>query len=267
VEQILKHLYNAQFSVYRFMANIGLKSKAVYSGTYVSCCGYNGILTAGHCAEAFLSENAFSLGVKQTNHLLTAKPSDFEHLQIDYDATDGYTLDGPDLSFLIIKANDLLEVLKSQNIDFFNLDRQNVNFFQEPLAKFNWYVAGCPRAAVQETKEQINGEEYTIIHSTASGFQCNLIDMEKRGNFDYVKLDAPSGQHDFPDDYNGVSGGGIWYLRFVTKDGKVYSVEPILAGVAVWQSTESNGQRKITGHGNDSIYGRIRQVLAVKRTT
>lgn len=168
------------------------------------------------------------------------------------------------MSFLIIKANDLVEVLKSQNIDFFNLDRQDVGIFHEPLAKFNWFVAGCPRETVQDTKELINGEEHTIIHSTVSGFQCNLIDMETRGNFDYVKLDAISGQHDFPEDYNGVSGGGIWYLRFVTKDEKVYSIEPILAGVAIWQSTESNGQRKITGHSYDSIYGRVRQVLAAK---
>ncbi len=265
-EQILKHLHNAQFSVRRYMSNIGLKNKAVYSGTYVNCCGHNGILTAGHCAEAFLSEEAFSLGVKETKHLLIAKPSDFEHVQIGFDAADGYTLDGPDLSFLIIKSNDLVDVLKGQNIDFFNLDRQDVNLFSEPLAKFNWYVAGCPRETVHDAKEQINGEEYTIIHSTASGFQCNLIEMETRGDFDYVKLDAPSGQHDFPDDYNGVSGGGIWYLRFVTKDGKVYSIEPILAGVSVWQSEESNGQRKITGHGYNSIYGCVRQILAAKKT-
>jgi hypothetical protein len=267
IEQVLKHLENAQFGVRRYMANIGLKNKATYSGTYVHCCGFNGILTAGHCAEAFLSESAFSLGVKDTKHLLAAKPSDFEHVQIDYDASDGYSSNGPDLSFLIIKAKDLIDILEGQNIGFFNLDNQNPDLFRESLAKFNWYVAGCPREDVQETKEQINGEEHTIIHSTSSGFKCNLVDMEARGNFDYVKLNAPSGQYGFPDDYNGVSGGGIWYLRFVTKDGKVYSVEPILAGVAVRQSTESNGQRKITGHGYDSIYGRVRQILAAKKTT
>jgi hypothetical protein len=263
-EHLYKMLSNCELGLRHYSVDVGLKDKTFYSGTYIKTCGYEGILTAGHCASSFLSKTGFNLGVKDTRHLLVATPSDFEHVAIDYDVTEGYTLDGPDLSFLIIKDKSLIDILRSQNVEFYDLDRQDISVFQSDMARFSWAVSGCAIESVEESKEQINGEEHTLISATSALMQCNLVDFETRGSFDYIKLDALSGQYNFPKDFKGFSGGGIWYLRFVTKDGKVYSIEPILAGVAVWQSTANNGIRRITGHSYNSIYGRVRQVLTGK---
>lgn len=76
---------------------------------------------------------------------------------------------------------------------------------------------------------------------------------------------------EFPDDYNGMSGGGIWYQMFLTGDGRQFSVKPILAGVACWQSevTLKRGYkvRCLTGHAWVSIYGYVRRVLAERRAS
>lgn len=92
---------------------------------------------------------------------------------------------------------------------------------------------------------------------------------EMRSKFDYITLLLGSDFEEFPTSYNGVSGGGIWYQRFITKDGKVYTVEPFLAGIAVWESELTNKQgwkvRRITGHGFASIYGHAKRALYDKK--
>lgn len=99
--------------------------------------------------------------------------------------------------------------------------------------------------------------------------QGNLVEYNSINKFDYIKLYIGSGFEEFPDDYNGMSGGGIWYQMFQTNDGKAFTVKPILAGVAMWQSEvmlkKGYKVRCITGHAWVSIYAHVRKALAQKR--
>jgi hypothetical protein len=54
-QQIKKLLADSEPTIARYAAGIYLDSKWVSSGTYARCCGYEGILTAGHCANDFLA--------------------------------------------------------------------------------------------------------------------------------------------------------------------------------------------------------------------
>jgi len=96
--------------------------------------------------------------------------------------------------------------------------------------------------------------------------------VSANSRFEATRRSASSGFEEFPASYKGVSGGGIWYQRFVSTDGKTYDVEPILAGVAVWQSKKPSVKkgykvRTVTGHGWVSIYGHARSALAEKRAS
>jgi hypothetical protein len=140
---------------------------------------------------------------------------------------------------------------------------------EKPLAKFNWSVAGCPRENVDIANQLIDGQSQKIITSPSVLIQGNLAEYELANNFDYLKLCIPSGFEEYPIDYNGMSGGGIWYQMFLTDDEEEFTVKPILAGVARWQSemTLKKGYkvRCITGHAWVSIYGCVRRILAEKR--
>ena len=269
-QQITKLLADSEPTIARYAAGIYLGSKWVSSGTYARCCGYEGILTAGHCANDFLAGGYFGLMVSESPHRLLVHPKACEHVPIGYDETDGPTLDGPDLSFVIIRNDKLLGVIQSQKHEFYDLDNHEVKkVFDSPVAKFNWSVAGTPSETTRPTKHILKGEEYTMVNSTMAAMQGNLVEIEERNSFDYIKLHMISGLEGFPTDYDGVSGGGIWYHRFVANDDNTYRVKPILAGVVCWQSqvTTKRGYkvRTITGHGPDSIYGHVPRILAERR--
>ena len=84
---------------------------------------------------------------------------------------------------------------------------------------------------------------------------------------DYVLLKLPNGTDGFPKDFRGVSGGGIWYFKFNTQNAIDYTVEPILAGIAISQMDDllNPENQIIKGHFTRSIYCRVRDLLAQKR--
>jgi len=129
---------------------------------------------------------------------------------------------------------------------------------------------GNPGEKIEVKKELVNGKEEMTTVTVAALVQGNLAGYELREQFDYVTILVGRGFEEFPASYKGVSGGGIWYQQFITTDGKTYDVQPILAGVAVWQSknpTIKNGWKvgTVTGHAWVSIYGHVRRALAEKR--
>jgi hypothetical protein len=89
--------------------------------------------------------------------------------------------------------------------------------------------------------------------------------LDEANNFDYLGLHVGASFEDFPKSYNGVSGGGIWYQKFIRVTESSYVAEPFLAGVACWESeaTIKRGWkvRKVTGHGFVSIYSQLRRAL------
>ncbi len=269
-EDIQRLLANSEPTISRYVASIYLGGNWVSSGIYAKCFGYEGILTAGHCAMEFLAAEYFGLMVSESPHQLWVNPKACDHVPIGYDEIEGPTLDGPDLSFVIIHNRKLLSVIHSQKREFYDLDNNKVKaVFDSPVAKFNWSVAGVPSETVRLTRHLMNCQEYTMVNTTIAVMQGNLVHIDTRHGFDYIKLHLLSDFEGFPTGYDGVSGAGIWYHRLVANDENSFKVEPILAGIVCWQSelTTKRGYkvRSITGHGYDSIYGHVPEVLAQKR--
>ena len=260
--------------IQRHAAIVHGESDFIYSGVYAKSFGYEGILTAGHCANDFLEAPHIALSIADEKHQLWVEPIAFEHVMIGYDVTKGYTSSGPDLSFVIIRNKSLIEIIKSQNFEFYDLDYYKTkvaDVFTPDTDNFNWCVEGNPGEKIEVEKELVGGTEHTITLTTDTIVQGNFFGCEFRNEFDYVKILLGSGFEGFPDSYKGVSGGGIWYQRFVTKDGKNYDVEPILAGIACWQGTQRKMDaykvRIIEGHGWVSIYGHVRKALGETRAS
>jgi hypothetical protein len=88
------------------------------------------------------------------------------------------------------------------------------------------------------------------------------VGLEKKGDFDLARLKIPSGDAEYPSDYGGVSGGGIWISRFTllhSMEIESLAAEPVfLAGMAFCQSAkDGDGYHAIIGHGPSSISDQI----------
>ena len=274
-EEIERLLKESAPSIWRHIAIISLGNNQAFSGVFAKSFGYEGILTAGHSAVQFLAKERVALAVSEDRHRLIVNSTDFDHVRIGYDEVEGYTNSEADLSFVIIKNEELLQLIRNLKLSFYDLDIAGASVREvflnpeKPLAKFNWSVAGCPREKVEIANQLIDGQPQELITSPSVLIQGNLVDYDFQNNFDYLKLYMASGFEGFPDDYNGMSGGGIWYQMLLNDDGINFTVKPILAGVARWQSevTLKKGYkvRCITAHAWVSIYGHVRGVLAEKR--
>jgi len=276
-EEIERLLRESAPEIWRHIAIISLGGNQAFSGVFAKSFGYDGILTAAHSAEQFLTDERVALAVSEESHRLIVSSTDFDHVRVGYDEVEGYTNSQPDLSFVIIKNPDLLRLIRNLKLSFYDLDiaaagvKEVLLNPEKPFARFNWSVAGCPRAQVEIANQLIEGQAREIITNPTALIQGSLVEWysDPANNFDYLKLYLGSGFEEFPDDYDGMSGGGIWYQMFLTEDGINFAVKPILAGVARWQSamTVKDGYkiRCITGHAWVSIYGHVRRILAEKR--
>ena len=249
---------------------------AIFSGTFVSCFGYVGILTAGHCASALMESSEFYPLIREDAHRFEVQPSQFFHLRIGYDEAEGYALSQPDLSFLIIKDRRIFNMLIANSRFFYEMTKLKIQDTGLVDGKFNgnnWIMAG---SAAEDTKTRtlmIKGQEEKFITLRASVLKANFAghDLVSDYGFDYIKLSVVSNSHGFPDNYNGVSGGGVWYLKFTKKatGGEVF--KPLLVGVACWQSQKKISheltERIISGHGWVSVYGHFRKTLFEKFNT
>jgi hypothetical protein len=74
--------------------------------------------------------------------------------------------------------------------------------------------------------------------------------------FDYLELNVSyENRDDLPITFGGLSGGGIWRVVLNRlNDGKISYSDPLLIGVAFYETSIVNKKRSIIGHGWRSIY-------------
>lgn len=257
--QIQQHLEKSAGYIHRHTVTMCRLDTTLCSGVFVKTSGHHGILTAGHCAKLVLDKERVNLVVSENTHHLWVERNVFKHVPFDK-----VKPDGPDLSFLIIQDKNLIDLIQKQNFVFYDLDNQQFNILRGNLVKFSWCVVGSPHEKLSSTDVLINGVAHRIISAEAVAMQGNLVEFTSDGKYDYVWMDLLCDTERFPKCYVGVSGGGIWYQHFVTTDHINYTVKPLLAGITAWQVNVENEPNRtmIKGHGYNSIYERVRQVLA-----
>jgi hypothetical protein len=246
--------------VYPHTAIIVRLDTTICSGVFAKSFGYHGILTAGHCAELILEKKRIAFAVSELAHQLWVDCKSLDHVPIEQ-----VKQNGPDLSFLIIKDAKLVELLERQHKLFYDLDRQDVGLLQQSLITTHWCICGSPREKLDQKFALIDNETHVLNTTPCVCMQTRLIKIQSDDKYDYVHLESLAKLEDYPIDYTGVSGSGIWYQRFVTMDDVNYRVEPILAGIVAWQLPRKNNSRTIIGHCYHSIYWDIRKALKEKR--
>jgi hypothetical protein len=231
------------------------------SGIFVNTCGYFGILTAHHVAKPVLENPTFGLCIAEKVHEKWLESKHFQHVPIGFIPGKPYDENGPDLSFIIIRDPNLLATLKSLK-SFSYLDKKDLEYFESPLDRMNWQITGSPNEASQLVS--VSPVDGPLVKYESFVGDAIFDSRTERDGFDYLKLRVPYGEHNFPKDYEGVSGGGMWLIPFSAESDDVNTIRyeaPILAGINFYQSDIVNNERIITGHGYNSIYSRVRQTL------
>jgi hypothetical protein len=246
--------------IYPHTAIIVRLDTTICSGVFAKSFGYHGILTAGHCAELIMEKERVAFAVSDLPHQLWLDCKSLDHVPIEQ-----INDNGPDLSFLIIKDVELIEQLERQNKPFYDLDGEDVGLLQQSLVTTHWCICGSPLEKLEQKYGMINNEVHVLNTTPCTCMQSRLIKIESRGEYDYIHLELLADKEDYPTDYTGVSGSGIWYQRFVTSDDINYKVEPILAGIVAWQHKRKGNSRMIEGHCYHSIYWHVRKALKERR--
>lgn len=252
----------------RLASNYGVifvvDNRVLGSGTLIKTGNITGILTAHHVARVpYLKEGGeFSLCVCDgLVHRYDVKTSQFEHIVVGDHRKNHFEHSGPDLSFLMITDPEVSATLGAKKSFYPLVNHTDVSHCgAEHLRKMVWTVSGSP-AEFCEGMGMYQGETLTKF----SDFHASVdfLSLIRKKGFDYIRLETDAGVGDFPSDYGGMSGGAIWLpIKYETKNGDI-EYPPILQGVVFYQSRPfTNGKKRLLiGHGPESIYDRLTEVL------
>ncbi len=165
--------------------------------------------------------------------------------------------EGPDLAFIRLDDPLKLETIRARK-SFYLLDAKGSMFDRMDYKRMEWLVWGAPAEQSSRTATQTGEPILRVTHFTGGG---EFKEKTERGGFDYVKIRIPSGSYNFPSEYKGVSGGGVWIPIRYSEDPEGRILHPtasvLLAGVAYFQIEEEVDYKTLILHGPKSIYDRV----------
>lgn len=179
---------------------------------------------------------------------------------VELGSPDGeYSENGPDLAFLRILDPAALSTIKAKK-SFAPLETPlpdgHEAAFVRNLHPSPWVIAGAP-VALESHSGELGTSDHVLQASHFTG-DADFLAISVTDGFDLLRLQVNCGQHGFPPDYEGLSGGGLWFSPFSFDPGvglkSLECVPPRLAGVMFYQFNEENGCRELVAHGPRSIY-------------
>jgi hypothetical protein len=219
------------------------------SGTLISIKGKKGILTARHVCEEIFKHKVLLIMIGKVPHVV-----EVDNLCCIGPKTqikcDKISSDIPDIAFVQL-PDPSINHLEATSKAFFSvdkrLDKESMEFAANKVGYF--VLFGAPDKLVDYKKQKI----VSFCYSTY------ISDYFEHDGWDYqiMGLDLDSNP-EIPDTFVGMSGGGIWKIKFfVSEDKTKFEIENpnkdiVIVGVN-FNQTDLPG-RQIIGHGPKSIY-------------
>jgi hypothetical protein len=263
---------------HKYTVSIILDGKFFGTGTLVEVNGVKGILTAEHVIHnpegkrfdnspeskqsldvpltMFREEFPKSLPESETARFAVRGLSWYPEYKKEKSFGDW----GPDLAFIRLNEG-LPEVgsLKAKK-SFWNLNKDLVKRTDLNKGQHDFFAfVGAPSEWMEESHKITNKGSVKLLN-TAAFFCTDYVYHPNVEDYDFVDVRCgPAPKCKIPDQFAGVSGGGIWFVK-VEKDA-VLPNPPVhdfwLVGVAFLQVEKSGQPTTIRGHGPSSIYKRF----------
>jgi len=213
------------------------------SGTLVRVADRHFILTAAHVWEALQASRQFGITVRENlDHRFLMETQSIPAFTAEKPANWGEW--GPDLAYLLLPQG-YIGPIQAHQCCFYNLTEQR-QCGPDCDHIETWMLLGAPVALGNFTRMHANF--YMVGHLS------RIVEHHQRGGFDYIDLQADMALPDVPQDFRGVSGGGLWSVRiWVSSSEDKIEWLPSLQGVAFYQLAPIEGRRTIRCHGIESI--------------
>ena len=240
-------------NIIRSTVFLAYRKQPLGTGTLVKCLGVYGVLTAWHCLHSKELEHEVLTGINDKHRLhIVSSGEDGIDCEIDCQCLKEILIgspkcdaqwEGPDATFVQFPEDFVKEMMAG--LTFVNVDQQLTNH-STPYEKCMAFITGFPTApehyAISDCGEITGARLQLMIMNAGASSELDI----KRKTDDYgeqlddefeyletrVELEQPS-TSDIPQDFRGVSGGGVWYFRLFVNpnDGVVTAVMPLLVGV------------------------------------
>lgn len=244
-EQLTKEV-NAHirlFAVTMLIADDEDSPETPCAGTLVNIKGQKGILTARHVWEEMTKHKYLLIMLGRVPHVVEVTYLNTVAHKIQ-SRNDKISSDIPDLAFVILPGPSINHIEAISKVFFSidkRLDEQTMEFVKNPIGYFALF--GAPAELIDYRKKSIISFAYSTYMSEY--FEYEGWDYQIMG----LDLDNNS---EIPRDFIGMSGGGIWKIRFfVSEDKSRYAIKNPTQDIAIvgvnFNQTDLPG-RQIIGH-------------------
>jgi hypothetical protein len=195
------------------------------SGTLINIKGQKGILTARHVCEEMFKHKVLLIMIGKVPHVVEVDNLRCINSKIQTKC-DKISSDIPDLAFVVLPDSSINH-LEATSKAFFSinkrLDKESMEFATNKVGYF--VLFGAP-------DKLVNYKEQTIISFC---YSTHISDYFEHDGWDYqiMGLDLDSNP-EIPDNFVGMSGGGIWKIKFLVNEDKTkFAVENPNRDVAI----------------------------------
>jgi len=255
--------------IYGYSSPLFLDKTLVGSGTFIAWNDQFGILTAHHVPHNPLdsslrfnfsasSQQRLGLALVEFAHCFEFEMRNLSLVNIAAPVDSEDPGRGPDLAVIKLGNKAVVEAIAARKL-FYRLDVRTFERLECSLRDDGIFVI-C--GAAKEC-EQTGGPElgFTEVMTEAlTTYYGGMVPPSGRrfqqDGYHYAELGVEYATHDgLPGTFGGVSGGGLWRIEVSANAQGRYTVsDPVLAGVAFYQTAVVDDQRKIRCHAGDAIY-------------
>ena len=244
-----------------------IDNKLAGSGTFAKLDGVPGILTARHVWDHVkqLAQKDPQVGIMVTEkaHRFSIHVNNLVPTLNIQRLTDTF---GPDLEFIKLPAADVGTINARKS--FYELGANTATKLAKARDSYGiCVVMGAPAENVIQKQNPLTKVRQTTVHVRGMILQRNSPKM--KSGYDYWEMKTLSAVEGRPEDFGGVSGGGVWRLILAKKRNQPMCALKVtgcyLGGVAFYQSALKNGFRFLRSHGPISIYRCVPELFARNR--
>ena len=222
---------------------------AAGSGTLVSFNDSYYLLTAAHVWQALEKSDAIRIPLKATPGRFKVSPKEIEAFEIAPKHLE-WNEWGPDIALLRL-PRERVGSFTAVGRSFRSLSKGHMRSLS--CAVEIWFLMGAPAVRGTYAADRAVPELLGMNVILSGPFLARNSIPEYRSKFDFVDVPMDTALNDVPNDFGGVSGGGLWRV-YIYKDPATNQIESFktLQGVAFWQEPIQGGMC-VRCHGPQSI--------------
>ncbi len=230
------------------------------SGVLVTAKNQPAILTAHHVLKELPKSGRLGLVLSDKEEKTNIDVNGISYVEMDRGQVDA---DGPDIGFVRLSGAVASSIGAKKS--FYNLDKHKEALLKNPPRDHVgfWDANGfIEQLTMVDTK---TNPKQTVKAFCQFGALGGVVDYKERGKYDYCKfpiIDIRANQK--PDNFGGVSGGGLWQIVLGETDGGEIKVkESLLRGLVYYQDPfDEQGRSALRCHAHKSIYEHAYRAIA-----